>query len=144
MICYILHQLPIWKKVPNGKRNVRIMILGLVLYILLHALAFEYKDSNLLFKTLNGYFFWFLVADIFACACLYRIYYGRSILRELDVYEKDKYDDQTHTYYQPEQEYHQQPVSEINSGSNKTTSFNSNDTIPVYDPSSNNLNTTEV
>jgi len=49
-------------------------------------------------RTIRDYFYWILAADIFICACTYKIYYGRTILQELNPYETDKYDESTHTY----------------------------------------------
>lgn len=98
MLCYILHKTPIWKNVSPGKRNVRILCLGLVLYLFLHAIAYEFKDKGFLGKFFSGYFIYFIVADLFLCGIEYKLYYGRSIMNELSPYEKDVYDDETHTY----------------------------------------------
>lgn len=103
MIYYLIHQSPIWKDLPNGKRNVRILFLTLSLYIFVHAIAWEFKDSNGFFKVINGYFFWFMACDIFVSSCVYRNYYGRSIFGELTAMmsrEKDLYDEGTHQYVQ--------------------------------------------
>jgi hypothetical protein len=99
MLCYLLHQSPIWKKLPDGKRNTRIMLVGLTFYLFLHALTFEYKDKNALTKMINGYFIWFIAIDVFACACIYKLYYGRTILKELSPREKDYFDKKRHKYY---------------------------------------------
>jgi hypothetical protein len=98
MIGYLLIQSPLWDSLPNGKRNVRILFLTLTLYILLHSMSFRYRDSNFLFDTFYGYFYWIFLADVFVCACNYKNYYGRSIINELAIHEKDKYDEPTHTY----------------------------------------------
>jgi len=98
MLCYILHKTPIWKNVSPGKRNVRILCLGLVLYLFLHALAYEFKDGNFWGKFFYGYFIYFIVADLFLCGIEYKLHYGRSIMKELNPYEKDIYDEETHTY----------------------------------------------
>lgn len=99
MLCYLLHQSPIWKNLPDGKRNVRIMFMAMTIYIYLHAIAFENKDSSLFFKIIHGYFMWILAVDIFTCACVYKLYYGRSILKELNVHETDYYDEGNHRYH---------------------------------------------
>ena len=98
MIGYLLHQSPLWTDLPNGKRNVRIVFMALSMYICLHALANGYHGSNFVMRTIRDYFYWILAADIFICACTYKIYYGRTILQELNPYETDKYDESTHTY----------------------------------------------
>jgi len=84
---------------PNGKRNVRILFISLIVYIFLHAILFELKDANIFCKIFHGYFIWILLADILLCAILYKSYYGRSILNELNPMEKDYYDEDTHRYY---------------------------------------------
>src|SRR3990170_4755096 len=98
MLCYLLHKTPIWHNVPDGKRNIRILCLALVLYLFLHAIAREFKDTNFFAKFVHGYFIFFIVADIFLCGIEYKMYYGRSIIKELGPYEKDIYDESTHTY----------------------------------------------
>lgn len=84
----------------NGKRNVRILVISLFIYIMLHAIAYELKDDFIIAKIIHGYFFYILFIDFFASAILYKIYYGRTILEELAPYEKDIYDEQEHKYYQ--------------------------------------------
>lgn len=110
MICYLLQQSPLWNGVPNGKRNVRIMFVSFIAYILIHALAFEYKDQSLACKIIHGWFLWFILTDIITCACLYKLYYGRTILKELNDYEKDVYDEKTHTYLSGKQIEKEDPV----------------------------------
>lgn len=97
MIAYLLHQSPIWNDLPNGKRNVRIMVIALMIYIILKALAFENKDK-LLGRIINDWFMYFFVVDFLACAALYKMYYGRNIFKELTPYEEDEYDEKSHKY----------------------------------------------
>jgi len=101
MLYYLLHQSDIWSDIkPDGKRNVRILFLALVLYIFIHALVYELKDKSPMFKILHGYFFYFILIDIF-CSCItYRQYYGRSILNELGNNTKHVYDKDRHLYYE--------------------------------------------
>ena len=100
MFCYPLHQSNLWKALPDGKRNTRIMLIGLTFYLFLHALVYEYKDKHTLARILHGYFIWIIAIDVFACACIYRLYYGRTILKELSPREKDYFDKKRHKYYQ--------------------------------------------
>jgi len=100
MLGYLLHQSPLWETLPNGKRNVRILFLTLSIYICIHALAFEYRSKSIFCKVIYDYFWWIFLADIFICGCYYKSYYGRSMLKELDPYEKDTYDEKEHRYYQ--------------------------------------------
>ena len=105
MLFYLLYHLPIWKGMTNGKRIARIMLIALVLYILLFAYSFEHKNDNFLFKVISGYFVYFLIADFVVNAVLYKLYYGRSILKEFKSYETDYFDEKKHKYYpKPENE----------------------------------------
>jgi hypothetical protein len=101
MLYYLIHQSPIWRGLPDGKRNVRILFVALTLYVFLHALSYEYRTQNTFWKIINGYFIWFMASDLFACACLYKLYYGRTILKELNTRETDYYDEKTHRYNAP-------------------------------------------
>lgn len=102
MIYYILHQSPLWKGVPDGKRNVRILFLTLTLYLFIHSIAYEMKDKNIFAKVIHGYFVYFLLIDVVICATLYKTYYGRSILKELKPNETDAWDEKNHRYYKIE------------------------------------------
>lgn len=104
MLYYLLHQSSIWKnnnKLTDGQRNVRIFMVVVVIYILLRSLLCRYKDTNFLAQTLFDYFYYFIIADIIAAACLYKMYYGRSIVKELNRHETDIYDPKNHKYYPP-------------------------------------------
>jgi hypothetical protein len=90
-----------WKnnQLTDGQRNVRILFVTLVLYVIVYAISNEYKDKNIFMRIINTYFFYFLAIDIITSACLYRTYYGRSVLNELHHHETDKYDENTHSYH---------------------------------------------
>lgn len=101
MLYYLIHQSPIWYNLPNGKRNVRILFVVIALYIIIHAVSYELKENYFFFKVINGYFLWIVVADIFISSCVYRLYYGRSILKEANAMinrETELYDEKSHTY----------------------------------------------
>ena len=100
MICYILQQSPLWADLPDGKRHVRILFMGLTIYIIMHALCFEYKHKNFFCKMWHGYFMWIIMADIFVCGINYKLYYGRTMIKELSPYENDIYDEAKHTYHE--------------------------------------------
>jgi len=85
--------------VPNGKRNTRILFISLIVYIFLHAILFELRETNLICKMLHGYFIWIILSDILLMAVIYKLYYGRYILNELNPIEKDHHDEFTHTYH---------------------------------------------
>jgi hypothetical protein len=99
MFFYLIHSLPIGKDLPDGTRNTRTFFFGLICYIILHAMLYSnYVDSYPMLKLVRDYFYYFLFADVFAVAILYKLRYGRSILRELSTYETDKYDPTTKKY----------------------------------------------
>ena len=100
MLYYTIHQSSIWSDLPDGKRNVRILVISLFIYIILHAIVYELRNDFLIAKLIHGYFFYILFVDFFASAILYKTYYGRTVLQELNPYENDKYDEVEHKYHQ--------------------------------------------
>lgn len=110
MLCYLLHQSPPWESLQNGKRNVRIIFLALAMYIILHALAFEFKSRSIICKILYEYFWWIFVADIFVCGCYYKWYYGRSMILELDPHEHDVWNETEHRYYPKDKIKEEKPI----------------------------------
>lgn len=99
MIYYLLHQSPIFNNLSNGKRNVRILFIAMTIYIFLHVFTRENKNNNYLCKIFQGCLPYFIIGDIFLAGVMYKLYYGRSLLNELDLREKDYYDTKTHRYY---------------------------------------------
>jgi hypothetical protein len=103
MICYLLVKSSLWSdsNITNGQRNVRILFVALLFYFILHVFTRECKDTSLTCKIIYSYFWWIIAADILLCGCEYRLYYGRSIVKELTLVEKDKFDKETHKYVYP-------------------------------------------
>ena len=101
MFCYLLNRSFLWRNsnLTEGQRNVRILFVGLILYLVLHSIAYSYKETSAIFKFINGYFMFIIIADIILCACLYKMYYGRSIVNELNGHETDHYDEKAHKYH---------------------------------------------
>lgn len=103
MIYYLIHQSPIWDDLPDGKRNVRILVVALVLYMIMAYVAREYRENNPICKFLYDFSFALPMADLFVNAINYKLYYGRSILHEIndtDIKQKHEYDEDTHKYYE--------------------------------------------
>lgn len=142
MLYYIIHQSPLWKGLSNGKRNVRILIIVLCLYIIIRALSYEFKDSNLLFKILDGYFWWFLLADFFGNACNYKLYYGRNIMEELNPLNEDTYDKKTHKYKRPK--FKKQSQIKDESCAQNNTSFPLNINSSQNNTSQNNISQNNI
>lgn len=83
MFFFICHQINHYifnSSDPNGSKNVRTLILGGILYILLHAYLFS--ESNPLYQY-RYYFYYIFLLDAFVMATIYKLYYGTSILYEL-------------------------------------------------------------
>lgn len=94
--------LPFGKDMQKGKRNVRIFVLGSMLYVAFHGLLRvmnEKNPENIYTSILYNYFWYIAIIDACAMAILYRNYYGRSILKELTrPYETDEFDEKSHKY----------------------------------------------
>ena len=84
MFFYLIHSSPLWIDLENGKRNVRTFLAGIVCYILLHAFLYSsYGSESQLICTFRNYIWYIILADCAAVATLYRMHYGRSILKEI-------------------------------------------------------------
>jgi len=81
------------------RRNCITFLLGTVLYVLCWGFLFN-RFSHWLAQTIQDFFWYFVVADVAVMAIIYRSYYGRSIVSELDPDSQDKYDwnDDDHQY----------------------------------------------
>lgn len=102
MLYYLLHQSPLWTGLGNGRRNVRILVICLFLYIILSYVAREYKGDNIIIKIFSKNFLFFALADIFVNAINYKVYYGRSIIHEINGTDENKehiYVKNRHKYY---------------------------------------------
>lgn len=96
MFFYTIHSIPWGKDMPNGKRNTRTFLFGSILYILTFALLFS-KYAKITSPILYYFKDWFpyvLAADAAAMAVTYKLYYGNTILNEMDAIGlKSKADD---------------------------------------------------
>jgi len=105
-IFYLLHELTGFNSdIPDGKRNSRIFILGIILYCLVYILIINLWDKNCVGKNMCDAIFWagliLFLSDVFIMGYIYRSYYGRSIVEEINS-DQDEWlwDDQTHKFYQ--------------------------------------------
>ena len=101
MLYYLIHQSPIWSKLSDGKRNVRILMICLVIYIMLSYFARTYEGENTVLKMFSSTLLYFVLADVFVNAINYKRFYGRSVIHELrDTDEKKRhiYDEKNHKY----------------------------------------------
>lgn len=101
MLYYLIHQSPIWSKLSDGKRNVRILMICLVIYIMLSYFARTYDGENTVLKMFSSTFLYFVLADVFVNAINYKRFYGRSVIHELRNTDEKKehiYDEKNHKY----------------------------------------------
>lgn len=99
MYFYIVHQINQTIRRDDdkdGSVNVRTLILGGILYIITHAIISNPNSSMYLYK---NYLLYLFLLDIFAMGIIYKQYYGRTILREMNDYDSDIYDEKEHKYY---------------------------------------------
>ncbi len=99
MYFYIFHQInQVLRKDKDedGSVNVRTLILGGIMYIITHAIISNPNSSMYLYK---NYLLYFFLLDVFAMGIIYKKYYGRSILKEMNEYDTDIYDEKNHKYY---------------------------------------------
>ena len=105
-IFYFLHELTGFNSdIPDGKRNARIFILGIILYCLIYILIINLWDKNYFNKNICDAIFWagliLFLSDISIMGYIYRSYYGRSIINEIDSDQEEwLWDEQTHKFYQ--------------------------------------------
>lgn len=84
MFYYLIHHLPLWSKMANGKRNVRTFLLGTVCYILFHAYLFSAIGSkNPKIVKFRPYIYYLWITDAISMAVLYKKYYKKTILTDV-------------------------------------------------------------
>jgi hypothetical protein len=104
-IFFTIHELMGWdKNISSGKRNTRVFMLGVIVYCMLYIFLINLWDKNLLSKNMSDALFWcgifILFSDISIMAFIYKNYYGRSIINELDSNnEKYIWDEKKEKYY---------------------------------------------
>ncbi len=98
MFFYIFHKINQnikQKDELEGTVNTRTLIMGGICYILMS--AFLSTPNNPL-NFYRHYLWYFLVLDFCVMAVHYKLYFGRTILKELKPYEDDKYNEEIHRY----------------------------------------------
>ncbi len=94
MLFYLIHQLNqtviLWPKTTReGQKNVFTFLSGAVLYFLLYGMLMNKGlkvsvSGSVVLSVLRDFFPYFVVVDAIAMACLYKNYFHRSILSEID------------------------------------------------------------
>ncbi len=98
MFFYIFHQINHnirYLDDSEGAVNTRTLILGGIAYIITHAIISTPGSSLYFYK---DYLWYFFLLDCCVMAVHYKLYFGRSILKELNSYETDEYNEKEHKY----------------------------------------------
>ncbi len=98
MFFYIFHQINHnirYLDDSEGAVNTRTLILGGIAYIIIHAIISTPGSSLYFYK---DYLWYFFLLDCCVMAVHYKLYFGRSILKEFNDYETDEYDMKNHKY----------------------------------------------
>jgi hypothetical protein len=92
-------------KIDHGKRNSKLFLLGTFIWIIVFVLAWNFKlgffGPRKIWTDSIIYGLWvMLFADLFVMAYIYRSYFGRSVLWEIDEDHDEffDYDDKKHKY----------------------------------------------
>ncbi len=125
MIFYILHEtfniLDVNTekgKIEHGKRNCKLFLLGTFLWTMMFVLAWNFKlgyfGPRKIWTDSIIYSLWILLfADLFVMAYIYRSYFGRSVLWEVneDFEEDFEYNEKKHKYKKKNKKnkYEQEP-----------------------------------
>lgn len=104
MIFYLIHNIinNFRKDWSESKKNSFTFIIGGTFYVLLYVFL-EYiskNTGNLFIELLHKFFLYFIIIDILTMAILYKTYFGRSILKEIDPFAESEwtYDKEEHKY----------------------------------------------
>jgi hypothetical protein len=101
MFYYIIYNIPNKSDDSVGKQNAKTFLFGSLCHIFffgLIAILHRKYPQSFIFEILYCYYPWIFLADIITMGILYKLYFGRSIVRELLPYETDEYDEATHTF----------------------------------------------
>lgn len=104
-IFYLLHEITGFNEdIPDGKRNARIFIIGIILYCLLYIFLINLWDKNVFSQNTADAIFWcgliLFISDISLISYIYKSYYGRSIINEIkDEQDEWLFDKENHKYY---------------------------------------------
>lgn len=104
-IYYLLHHiLPESETFKDGKRNCATFLLGSMLYIIVYCVLCNVElRYGIAFEPVRRSLFLMWLADVSTMGYIYKSYYGRSIMHEInDVDQHDwVYDEVTHKYRRP-------------------------------------------
>ncbi len=113
MIFYTLHEMfnildvnTEQGKTDHGKRNCKLFLLGTFIWVIIFVLAWNFKlgyfGPRKIWTDSVIYGLWVLLfADLFVMAYIYRSYFGRSLLWEVNEIDSDKlfeYNEKKHKY----------------------------------------------
>lgn len=104
MYFYLVHHLlriiPITKDSGDLKLNCTTLLIGTILHILTigYLKSMKIMDENNLIGIIFNWYYYLIIADIAAVAILYKEYYGRSIISEMDKPEDWEWDEENNKY----------------------------------------------
>jgi len=103
---YLIHHLNWGKDLEDGKRNCRTALMGSFCYSVVSVLLRQFHHSFGVF--IDGFITGLLIilfTDLCVMAYIYKAYYGRLILHEMDAEDQDPskwvFDKTTHKYRRP-------------------------------------------
>lgn len=113
-IFYLLHNIiPIGSKesgVTDGQRNCKLFLLGVFIYVMIYIYMKNIQLAGSIheewYESLKVGFYVLIIADISVMSFIYKDYYGRSILHEVDETINHKLkDDRDYEYDETEHKY---------------------------------------
>jgi hypothetical protein len=84
----LIHNVIPWsKETKEGQKNIITFFVGVILYIITFGLLTEsrYKvviDNNILLTIMRNFFFYFFLTDVCTMACIYKLFFRRTIFCE--------------------------------------------------------------
>lgn len=121
-IFYLLHNIiPIGSKesgVTDGQRNCKLFLLGVFIYVMIYIYMKNVQLAGAIHKewyeSLKVGFYVLIIADISVMSFIYKDYYGRSILHEVDETINHKLkEDLDHEYDESKHKYKRKLVDNI-------------------------------
>ena len=98
MFFYLLHQLPWGQTMEDGKRNVRIMVIGLLLYYVIYFIILNVYINSFIFLHVRNMIWFMFFWDICIMSWVYKNHFGRTIISELGTNENYVYEADKHQY----------------------------------------------
>lgn len=117
---YLLHQSPYWLNLPDGRRNLRVFMIGVICYVFINIVLEYIRRVHSLMDSVYYGMRVILIADVCTMAYIYKNHYGRPIFQEFNPDSEEIYDynQDTHHYTLKEDEQHNLKTIKDNLGPN--------------------------